>query len=402
MKARGIQQHLRKAGLDGWLLYDFQGSNPIARRLLGMRDAVLTRRWFWWVPARGSALVLAHRIEESQFRGFDGKVQTYVSWQDLRRCLEGLLGDCDRIAMEYSHGGTLPYIGRVDAGTLELVRACGVDVVSSADLVQVVEACWDQQALDLHLDAARLVNLSKDDAFAYIGEALRDGRKITEYDVQRFLMDRFDEQQLRTNSPPIVAVNENSADPHYLPTARSHRPIRENDFVLIDLWAKRDLPEAVYADITWVGFCGPMVPARVQRVFETVRLARDRTLLFIDEAARGGRTVRGFEADDVARRVIRDAGHGDHFPHRTGHSIGTEDHGNGANLDNLETRDERELLPGTGFSIEPGIYLPGEFGVRSEINVYLGDHSARVTTLPMQEAVVALTRTVEAVDHVLA
>ncbi len=390
MKANNIQQHIRKAGLAGWLLADFQGSNPIARKLLGHHDLLLTRRWFWWIPARGQAVVLVHHIEAGQFREFEGKVQTYISWQDLRRHLGALLGDADRIAMEYSPLGQVPYVSRVDAGTLELVRQCGVEVVSSADLVQLVEARWGRQGLALHTDAARLVMQAKDEAFRYLGEALADGRKITEYDVQRFLQDRLDALELVTEGGPIVAVNENSADPHYLPTATSHKPIWAEDFVLLDVWAKRDLPEAVYADITWVAYAGATVPERYRQVFDAVRLARDRALQFVEDAASQGRAVRGFEVDDVARACIRDAGYGDRFVHRTGHSLGVSDHGNGANLDNLETHDERSLLPGTGFTIEPGVYLPGEFGIRSEINVYLGDRSARVTTLPMQEGIVPL------------
>ncbi len=398
MNRTNIQEHIRHAGLDGWLLYDFQGSNPIARRLLGPGEHMLTRRWFWWIPARGEATVLVHQIEVGQFRGFEGRVETYVSWQDVRGHLERILGGCDRIAMEYSPRGTLPYVSRVDAGTLELVRECEVDIASSADLVQLVEARWSREGLDLHLDAARLVNQAKDAAFEFIGEALRNDHALTEVDVQRFLMERFDEYHLVTNCAPIVAVNEHSADPHYMPSARASRRIREGDFVLIDLWAKRDLPDAIYADITWVGFAGPVVPESHQRIFEIVRLARDRALMFIDDAARAGRSVRGFEADDAARGVIHRHGYGECFPHRTGHSIGVEDHGTGANLDNLEVHDDRVLLVGTGFSIEPGIYLPGEFGVRSEINVYLNSDVARVTTLPMQEAIVALTRTVDTVE----
>jgi Xaa-Pro aminopeptidase len=339
-------------------------------------------------------VVLVHQIEAGQFRGFEGKVETYITWQELRRQLAALLANCDRIAMEYSPLGQVPYISRVDAGTLELVRQTGVEVVSSADLVQLVEARWGQLGLDLHCDAARLVMQAKDEAFLYLGEALADGRKITEYDVQRFLEDRLDALELVTDGAPIVAVNQNSADPHYLPTARSHQPIGADDFVLLDVWAKRDLPEAIYADITWVAYAGAVVPERYRRVFEVVRLARDRALLFIEEAIKQGRTLHGFEVDDVARACIRDAGYGDHFVHRTGHSLGTADHGNGANLDNLETHDDRSLLPGTGFTIEPGIYLPGEFGIRSEINVYLSEAAVQVTTLPMQAGIVPLLHAV--------
>lgn len=392
MKFESVQEYLRQAGLDGWLMYDFHGSNPIARRLLDRPEAMLTRRWFWWVPARGRAVALAQKVEEGQFREFEGEVQTYISWQDLRARLGALLAGCRRIAMEYSPGGRVPYISRVDAGTLELVRDCGVEVVSSADLVQLVEARWSDRGLELHLEAARLINQAKDDAFAYIAEALQAGRALTEYDAQRYLCDWFDAHHLVSDSAPIVAVNANAADPHYGPTARVHQPIRPGDLVLIDLWAKRDLPDAVYADITWTGFAGPVVPERYREAFEIVRLARDRTVQFIEDAVRAGRPIAGWEADDVARGVIRDAGYGEWYPHRTGHSIGTEVHGNGANLDNLETHDERELLPGAGFSIEPGIYLPSDFGIRSEIDMYVGEGEARVTTLPMQEAIVCLTR----------
>ncbi|HHX40451.1 MAG TPA: aminopeptidase P family protein [Armatimonadetes bacterium] len=395
MKENSIQPHIERAGLDGWLLYDYQGCNPIARRLLGGRGLMLSRRWFWWVPRSGEAVALVHQIEVGQFKEFEGRVQTYVSWQELRRLLGDILKDCHRVAMEYSPCGVLPSVSRVDAGTLEMVRACGVEIVSSAELVQIAEARWSEQGLGLHRDAARLLMEAKDSAFTYMGQALQEGRRITEYDVQRYVMDQFDLLELRSDSPPIVAVNENSAAPHYMPSAHAHRDIRPGDFVLLDLWAKRDLPEAIYADITWVAFAGATVPERHQEIFSIVRLARDRAVLYIEDAIREGRDLRGYEVDDVARGVIRDAGYADFFPHRTGHSIGVENHGNGANLDNLETRDERTLLTGTGFTVEPGIYLPGEFGIRSEINVYLGHNTSQVTTLPMQAGIVPLLHMVE-------
>jgi Xaa-Pro aminopeptidase len=306
--------------------------------------------------------------------------------------MKDLLSDASRIAMEYSPNASIPYVSRVDAGTLEWIRSLSVEVISSADLVQLIEARWTEEQFAGHQESARLILAAKDLAFKWIGNQLRAGNSITEYDVQCFTMERFDAMDLTTGHPPIVAVNENSGDPHYAPTAMNYRKIEEGDFVLIDLWAKQQTPTAVYADTTWVAFAGATVPDRYVEIFEIVRDARDRAVAFIREKAATEESIYGYAVDDVVRGFITAKGYGEFFIHRTGHNIGTEIHGNGANIDNMETRDERALIPGVCFSIEPGIYLT-EFGVRSEIDVFLaqpGKDGVIVTTVPIQNEVLTL------------
>ena len=392
MQIDEIQGFLRENSIDGWLLYDFRGSNPIAGRVTGLEGKHITRRWFCYVPATGEPFWLTHRIEYSHFANLPGEVRVYVSWRELRDALAALLKDARKVAMEYSPEAAIPYIGRVDAGTIELVRSAGPEVVSSADLVQLIEARWTDAQLAGHKESARLILEAKDLAFAWIGEQLKAKRRVTEYDAQRLLMERFDAMGLVTNHPPIVAVNANSGDPHYAPTPEAHQPIQKGDFVLIDLWAKQQTSDAVYADTTWVGYAGSRVPEHHATIFEIVRRARDRALTFIREMFELGNTVYGCAVDDVVRDYITTKGYGAYFVHRTGHSIGTEIHGNGVNLDNLETRDERALIPRICFSVEPGIYLP-EFGVRSELDVFLthlAPDGVIVTTAPAQNAVLTL------------
>jgi Xaa-Pro aminopeptidase len=317
--------------------------------------------------------------------GLPGSSRVYRSWQEHDEGLRGLLRGLRRIAMQYSPHNAIPYLSRVDAGTLDAVRALGVDVASSADLVQRFEAVWSPDQYESHCRAARAVREVVEEAFAEIARGVRGGEACLELDVQRFLLAAFARRGLETAHPPIVAVGAHSADPHHQPGAAS---IRENAFVLIDLWAKE--PRGVYADITWTGWVGREVPARVAEVFEIVRRARDAGVDAVRRALRAGIVLRGCEVDDAVRAVVRDAGYGDRFVHRTGHSIGTEVHGNGANIDGFETRDERRILPRTCFSIEPGVYLPGDFGVRSELNVYVDGADAVVTGLPVQARVVPI------------
>ena len=383
---RGGQQ------LDGWLMYDFRGSNPIARSVTGINDPGITRRWFCYIPAEGLPTWLVHRIEASHFANLPGEVRTFTDWEELHRELGEILAGSHRVAMEYSPFSAIPYVSRVDAGTVELIRSLGVEVVSSADLVQLSEARWTDDQFAGHLESARLILEIKDEAFEWLGVRLRDQVPVTEYDVQRFMMDRFDAEGLRPGHPPIVAVNEKASDPHYYPTADQHQPIQPEDCVLIDLWAKGESPDAVYADTTWVAYAGDNPPQRYLDVFEIVREARALAVSFIRESFGAGDVVYGYAVDDLVRSYITQRGYGEFFIHRTGHSIGTEIHGNGVNIDNLETRDERALIPGICFSIEPGIYLP-KFGVRSEINVFIADLTPEgviVTTLPAQEEVLML------------
>lgn len=385
-----IQKALQAADLDGWLLFDFRGMNPIAVQVAGLpAEGVFSRRWAYWIPARGEAARLVHRIEAGPFVKAQEPVHTYVTWQDLTRGLQALLGPARRIAMEFSPGGAIPYVARVDAGTIDLIRGLGVEVVSSADLVQWVQARWTPAQLAQHREAARLLNQIKDECFAWLAAELRAGHAPGEVEGQQFVMRRFAETGLITDHPPIVGINAHSGDPHYAPTVERQFFLHAGDFVLLDLWAKLDQPGAVFADITWVAFAGAEAPAAQREIFAIVARARDAAVQFIQQRFAAGQRVQGFEVDDATRAVIEQAGYGAAFFHRTGHSIDTNGHGNGVNMDNLETHDERTLIPGVGFSIEPGIYL-AEFGVRSEINMIVGEGFAEVTTQPVQQAIVPL------------
>ncbi|CAI4030003.1 Aminopeptidase YpdF (MP-, MA-, MS-, AP-, NP-specific) [Nitrospira tepida] len=396
-----IQAALRRAsrlagsagveGVDGWLFYDFRHSDPIAYRILLLDPTQhVTRRWYYWVPAHGRPVKLSHRIEPHVLDALPGETLTYVSWQEQQDRLRIMLPHGARVAMQYSPMNAIPYVSRVDAGTVELIRSFGVEPVTSADLVQQFEAVWTTEQLASHRAAAEVLRRVVDETFREVAEAITAGRSLTEYRLQQFMLGRFQAHGVATSSPPIVAVNAHSADPHYGPAAESSAPISRGDLLLIDLWAKQPAAGAVYADITWTGFVGPSVPARQQEVFQIVRRARDAAFEFVRKRIQSGDCPCGWEVDEVCRLVIEKAGYGERFVHRTGHSIGEEVHGNGANIDNLETRDLRRLLPHTCFSIEPGIYLPGDFGIRSELDVYLDDRDALVFGLPLQTELIPI------------
>jgi Xaa-Pro aminopeptidase len=386
-----VQTAVRDLGFDGWLLYDFRGLNILARRVVGLpSDAMLSRRWFYFIPASGEPQKLVHRIEPHALDHLPGPQRAYLRWQELEAGVGALVAGRRRVAMEYVPRNANPYVSRVDAGTVELVRSCGVEVVPSGDLVQRFEACWDDEQWAMHLEAARHTRSAYDAAFAFITERVRGGGSVRETEVQKRILDHFTAHHLVTDHPPICAVGPHSGDPHYEPGAGSDAAIREGDFVLIDLWAKLDRPRSVYSDLTWTCFVGREVPARYEEIFRIVAAARDAAIARVREAFAAGRPLQGWEVDQAARDVIDQAGHGQYFCHRTGHSIGQETHGNGANMDNLETREERRVLPRTCFSVEPGIYLP-EFGVRSEVNVFVdGKSQVHVTGGAPQERVVPL------------
>lgn len=374
-----IQAALGAEGLDAWLFFDHHVRDPLAYRILGLDpQRTPTRRWYYLVPAAGAPRGLVHRIEAGVLDALPGEKTAYSSWQEQWARLEALLAGVRTVAMQYSPRCAIPYVAMVDAGTVELVRGFGVEVRSSADLVQYFEARWTPAQLEAHLEAGRRVDEIRRRAFGWIGGALRDGRTLTEWEVKRFILEAFDSQGLVTDHGPIVAVNENASNPHYEPFADSSRPIRPGDWVLIDLWAKLRQPDAVYYDITWTGYCGSLVPSTMAEVFEVVREARDRAIRRVQDAVARREALHGYEVDDTARDYIRARGFGESFIHRTGHSIGRDVHGAGANMDNLETHDERRIIARTCFSIEPGIYL-AEFGVRSEVNVFVGEDAARVT-----------------------
>jgi Xaa-Pro aminopeptidase len=389
-----IQAALRAAGLDGWLFYDFRGSDPLAARILKLDPNLhMTRRWYYLIPAQGTPLKLLHQIEPHSLDVVPGEVHLYLSWQEqheqLRQMLSSL-GKSHKIAMQYSAMNAIPYISRVDAGTLELVRSFGVDVVTSADLVQQFEAVWTADQYASHCQAATALRQIVDEAFGRVRHEIACGANFTERDLQQDILARIAARGMHTYAPPIAAVNAHAADPHYSSPAHESASIRKGDLILIDLWAKNQAPGSMYGDITWTGFVGETVPARQAEIFAIVAAARDAAIVFVQQEVCAGRFPCGGDVDDVCRRVIQQAGYGDRFLHRTGHSIGEEVHGNGANIDNLETQDGRRLLPHTCFSIEPGIYLPGEFGIRSEVDVYVTEREAIVTGVPIQTAIVPI------------
>ncbi len=389
-----IQQVLREAGLDGWLFYDFRGSDPLAARILTLDPARhMTRRWYYLIPAQGTPTKILHKIEPHSLDDVPGEVRLYLSWQEQHEHLQqtlASLGKSPKVSMQYSPLNAIPYISRVDAGTIELVRSLGADVVTSADLVQRFEAVWTDDQYASHRLAADALRQIVDEAFGRVRHEIACGAIFTERDLQQDILARIATRGLHTYAPPIAAVNAHAADPHYSPPEAGSAPIRKDDLVLIDLWAKSKSPGSMYGDITWTGYVGETVPARHAEVFAIVAAARDAAIAFVTQEVGAGRFPRGGDVDDACRRVIRDAGYGDRFIHRTGHSIGEEVHGNGANIDNLETQDNRRLLPRTCFSIEPGIYLPGDFGIRSEVDVYITEREAIVTGVPIQTAIVPI------------
>ena len=385
-----VQQALREQGLDGWLWYDFQGANPIAQRMAGLGNGghMATRRWFYLIPAAGEPRGLVHSIETHNLDRLPGSKAAYAGRAQLESGLKHLLEGTRRIAMEYSPNGAIPYVSRVDAGTIELVRGQGVDVVSSGDLIQQFEAQWGEEGIRSHRAASEKLYQIKDRAFEAVASRLRDGKPTTEYDIQQLMWRWFEEEGLTSDAPPLVAAQENASDPHYMPSASASRTIRPNELLLLDLWGKLKTPGAVFADISWVGYTGSSVPDDMTRVFETARDARDAAVTLVQDAARQHREIRGYELDRAARAVIEAAGFGKYILHRTGHSLGQTVHGNGAHLDDYETHDERRLLPGTGFTIEPGIYLE-RFGVRTEINMVWTTAGPEVTG-PRQQEIVRL------------
>lgn len=386
-----IQNELAKNSLDGWLFYDFRGTNILMRRILRLPDKqVLTRRYLYYVPAIGEPVKIVNKIEAGNLDTLPGEKRVYSSWQDYEMAIHQTLPRGSRIAMEYSPKNMIPYVSRVDAGTIDMVREFGVEVVSSADLVQLFEAVWDDFKWETHQRASKLVIEAKDEAFNFIREKITAKEKLTEYAVQQFILQKFEEKDLFTDHSPIVAVNKNSGNPHYEPKVNKHDEIKENDFVLIDLWAKTKEKGSVFADYTWTGFVGKEVPKEYSKIFEIVAGARDTAVDFLKNQFGKGQLVSGWEVDRITRKYIIEHGYGDYFIHRTGHSIGEEDHGNGANIDDLENHDTRQILPQTCFSIEPGIYLD-KFGIRSEINVFITkDRDVIETGTPKQTEILKI------------
>jgi|SRR5579883_90927 Xaa-Pro aminopeptidase len=384
-----IQKQLRAAGLDGWLFYDFHHRDPIASRVLGLNGTGMgTRRWFYLIPSRGTPRKLVHRIEAGALDTLPGQKLFYASLDELNRNLPRLIGRARKVAMQYSPRNAIPYVSLVDAGTVEMVRAQGCAVVSSADLVQRFEACWTGEQFQTHLEAGKVIQRIVEEAFAHAAAKVREKANLTEYQLQQWILEQFRANSILSDDPPIVAVGTHTGDPHYEPAPVRSAPIREGDLLLLDVWGKLQRSGSVYHDITWVGYLGTTVPAKYQNIFGHVRDARDAAIKFISDHLAQRRAVKGWQVDRVARDVISEAGYGKNFLHRTGHSIGQEVHGNGANMDNLETHDSRTILPHTCFSIEPGIYLK-EFGIRSEVDVYINGKEALVTG-PAQTEILSL------------
>jgi Xaa-Pro aminopeptidase len=390
LSIEAVQQALREDGLDGWLLYDFHGSNPIAARVTGLAGSkkLATRRWYYLIPASGAPRGLVHAIERHNLDGLPGEKRAYAGRDQLTKGLHDLLSGVKRVAMEYSPDNAIPYVSRVDAGTVEAVRHAGADVVSSGDLIQRFEAVWSDAALESHLAASERLYRIKDRAFELIRERLKAGEAINEYELQERMLVWFAEEGLWTDSGPNVCAQENAGNPHYQATREAHRAIRPDEMVLIDLWGKLPQPGAVFADITWMAYTGPVVPDEYARAFAAARDGRDAAIDLVQRATEQGRDLRGFEVDRTCRDVIERAGYGAQFIHRTGHSLGEEVHGNGVHMDDYETHDDRRLIPGTGFTIEPGVYTD-RYGVRTEINMFIGRREARVSG-PRQREIVRL------------
>ena len=398
MHLTAIQSALREHNLDGWLFYDHHHRDPIAYRILGLdEDSFVSRRWYYFIPAEGEPRKLVHRIESGKLDSLPGTKDAYSSWQELEHKLETILDGATTIAMQYSPRNAIMYVAMVDAGTVELVTSMGKKVVSSADLVSVFEAVLTEHQIATHFEAQRRLDAVLAAGWKFIGESVRANTPITEFDVVEFLLKKMEKSGLWTDHGPNCSAGPNSADSHYEPTSETSRVIRTGDFILIDIWAKLAAPNnpkqpdptAIWYDITWTGVVGRDPTAREQLIFNTVRDARDAAIEAVQRAYAQGRPIAGWQADDAARAVIRDAGFGDFFTHRTGHNIEVSLHGNGAHLDNLETHDVRLLLPNTCFSVEPGIYFPGEFGLRSEINMITRPGKA-VVSGPMQNELLRL------------
>ncbi|HLF13680.1 MAG TPA: M24 family metallopeptidase [Bacteroidota bacterium] len=393
-KIQSIQKSLAAEKVDGWLFYDFWKRNEFAQRIIEFPKHILnTRRFFYYIPAKGEPQKLVHSIERWNLDNLPGEKTIYLSWQSLEEGLKKILAGQKTIAMEYSPGNAIPYISKVDAGTIEAVRKTGVNIVSSMNLTQYFESRWTGEAYRDNLETARIMRGIVDETFGFMKSNVSSGKRVTEYDVQQFMLGRFSTNGLTTMEAPNCSVNANSGNPHYEPTKDVHAELHAGDFVLIDLWAKKDRPGSTYNDITWTGFLGKDVPEKYVKIFTVVRDARDAAVNLLERSFAAARSIRGCDVDDAARKVIADAGYGEFFIHRTGHSITEDLHGSGANMDNLETNDERTIIPETSFSIEPGVYFMGDFGIRSEINVYITKEKRVVVPgEPRQQELVAILK----------
>lgn len=392
MDLHAIQSALRDAGIDGWLFYDFHNRDAIAARILKMDTSrFASRRWFYFIPAEGEPQKLVHRIEPWRCDHLPGVKHVYLPWTQLQESLKAMLGSAQTIAMQYSPNNNIPYVSIVDAGTIELIRGFGIDVVSSGDLVGRFEAHLSMEDFESHTQAGEVMQMVKDETFREVARAIKAGEHPREVEIQHFMHDLMRRNGMTWEDGPIVAINEHAADPHFEPTEENSFAMKEGDLLLLDLWAKKDEPGGIYYDITWMGYIGTEVPARIEEIFDVARDARDTGLKMVRDRFAVGAPVAGWEVDDAVRKVIEDAGYGEYFVHRTGHNIGLEVHGNGGHIDNLETKDERLILSGTCFSIEPGIYMEHEkLGFRTEIDVFVTDEGKVEVTGAIQQNVVPI------------
>lgn len=373
-KIHDVQKHLGKEKIDGWLLYDFNGINSLAREFLNIRsEELITRRFFYWIPAQGEPIKILHVIEPHVISDLPGAVLSYLKWQELEAQLKHVLAEKKTVAMEFSPRNAIPYLSKVDAGMVDLVRSFHVEVVSSGSFLQYFTCVLDAEQFQLHEEAANLLDQAVAEAWEKISNDLRKAVKINEYQVQQFIADRIVSKGFMAEGFPIIGVNAHSADPHYEPAKEGSTEIKKGDFILIDCWCKKKHPKGIYADICRVGVADSQATEKQNEVFSIVRSAQKAATEFVIGKYSKGESVKGYEVDQVSRKFIENKGYGKYFTHRTGHNIYTKDHGPGAHIDSLETQDLRELIPRCCFSIEPGIYLPGEFGVRLEYDVFLGD-----------------------------
>ncbi len=397
MDLHAIQHALQQAGLDGWLFYDFHNRDAIAARILGMdTNRFASRRWFYFIPAMGEPQKLVHRIEPWRCDHLPGRKHVYLQWEQQHALLRDMLGAARKVAMQWSPLNAIPYVSIVDGGTVDLIRSFGVEVISSADLVGRFEAHLSMDDWRSHVEAGRIMQDVKDATFRHIRDRIAAGDSPREVEVQRFMHDLMRQGGMHWEDGPIVAVNAHAADPHFEPTEENSVVMKEGDLVLLDLWAKLDRPGSIYYDITWMGYIGTEVPEHIEHIFQVIRNARDTALALVAGRFASATPVHGWEVDDACRAVVVEAGYGEYFTHRTGHNIGEEVHGNGVHIDNLETRDERTIIPGTCFSVEPGIYLEHEnIGFRTEIDVFVTDEGRVEVTGPMQTAVIPILALVD-------
>ena len=379
-----IQKALTEYKLDGWLFYDFHGNDPIGKAILKMSlDEIQTRRWYYFIPAMGVPVKIVHSIERAVLDHLPGKKIVYLGYKEMESKLAKLFKKGNKIAVQYSPKNAIPYISRMDAGTFELLKSFQIRLKTSADLVQLFEARWTQSQLSTHMNAAKHLYKIVHDTFIMIRDRIVNHEEINEYIAQQFMVQHMTDNALQFDHPPIVAAGINSGNPHYAPTDVQCAPIYPKSIIQLDIWAKEKSEYAVYADISWVGYVGEDVPEEYSKIFSVVKNARDAAIRFIDDSIKSGKNIGGWQVDDISRHIIRDAGYGTYFIHRTGHSIGREVHANGANIDNLEIKDERLIIPNTCFSIEPGIYF-SEFGMRTEVDVYVDSDGAHVFTQPIK------------------